>query len=290
MIKMDSKIYKKERQIINGLKYTGPSLQKSNLQLSPISNGRQISELDSKSSEDIISNSSLASNKATLSSGGNISFNGIDNINIKLYYFIYNKEKEIDILINEDKTIKDLIHFSLNIINEQLISEKLNIVLDTNNYNKYCIKIAKDNSYNNDIESLPKAGLDIPIINFNLESKFYLIWLDKNNSNIIVYKNNKINKYNFNNINYYKNRNFVNDYNNNNKNNININTINNDKSNFINSNININNYYNKNYNNINNVNYYDISGKRSDNSNMNCISKNYNNNLYIEPNKNCFVF
>ena len=288
MIKMDSKIYKKERQIINGLKYTGPSLQKSNLQLSPISNGRQISELDSKSSEDIISNSSLASNKATLSSGGNISFNGIDNINIKLYYFIYNKEKEIDILINEDKTIKDLIHFSLNIINEQLISEKLNIVLDTNNYNKYCIKIAKDNSYNNDIESLPKAGLDIPIINFNLESKFYLIWLDKNNSNIIVYKNNKINKYNFNNINYYKNRNFVNDYNNNNKNNININTINNDKSNFINSNI--NNYYNKNYNNINNVNYYDISGKRSDNSNMNCISKNYNNNLYIEPNKNCFVF
>ena len=287
---MDSKIYKKERQIINGLKYTGPSLQKSNLQLSPISNGRQVSELDSKSSEDIISNSSLASNKATLSSGGNISFNGIDNINIKLYYFIYNKEKEIDILINEDKTIKDLIHFSLNIINEQLISEKLNIVLDTNNYNKYCIKITKDNSYNNDIESLPKAGLDIPIINFNLESKFYLIWLDKNNSNIIVYKNNKINKYNFNNINYYKNRNFVNDYNNNNKNNININTINNDKSNFINSNININNYYNKNYNNINNVNYYDISGKRSDNSNMNCISKNYNNNLYIEPNKNCFVF
>jgi len=288
MIKMDSKIYKKERQIINGLKQAGPSIQKSNLQLSPISNGRQISELDSKSSEDIISNSSLASNKATLSSGGNISFHGIDNINIKLYYFIYNKEKEIDILINEDKTIKDLIRFSLNIINEQLISEKLNIVLDTNNYNKYCIKIAKDNSYNNDIESLPKAGLDIPIINFNLESKFYLIWLDKNNSNIIIYKNNKINKYNFNNINYYKNRNFINDYNNN-KNNININTINYDKSNFISSNINCNNNYNKNYNNINNVNYYDNSGKKSDNSNMNCISKNYNN-LYIEPNKNCYVF
>ena len=194
---METVLYKKERLRINELKDPDSGRQKIKLQLSPINNKRNgtSSEFETKSLEDIKSNNSIVSNRATLSSGGNISFQGIDCISIKLHYFIYDEEKEIDILINEDKTIKDLILFSLNIINEQLISEKLNIILDTKNYKKYCIKILND--FQNNIDDISSIELEMPIINCNIENKFYLIWLDKKNSNIIDYKNNKYNKCNF---------------------------------------------------------------------------------------------
>ena len=64
-------------------------------------------------------------------------------MNIKLFYYINKDLKTTEILFQEDKTIKDLICFSLNIINEELISNKLNIQLDTSNYKKYCMFLIK---------------------------------------------------------------------------------------------------------------------------------------------------
>ena len=277
---MDVKLYKKERLRINELKDPESGRQNGKLQLSPVNNKRngKLSEFDTKSLEEQ-SNSSLASNKATLSSGGNISFQGIECINIKLHYFIYKEEKEIDILINEDKTIKDLIHFSLNIINEQLISEKLNIILDTKNYNKYCIKILNSNK-NNNIEILSPVDLDMPIINCNIENKFYLIWLDRKNSNVIEYKNNKINENNYNNKNYYNNSK------NNNFNNKEINNYN--LSNSDNNYIKTNNIMN---NNINNDKFNEFKQKKSDNNNKDGIPNiKSDDRLIIEPDKNCYIY
>ena len=96
---------------------------------------------DSKNNQ---SEDSIISNNATCSSGciSNCSFHSSQIINLKLFYYINKDLKNTEILIQEDKTIKDLICFSLNIINEELISNKLNIQLDTSNYKKYCIFMA----------------------------------------------------------------------------------------------------------------------------------------------------
>lgn len=145
-------------------------------------------ELNNKSNEESQSEDSVVSFNATCSSGcfSGGSFYSTQMINIKLYYFINNNIKDIEILITEDKTIKDLIYFSLNIINEQLISEKLNIQLDISNNHQYCIKAVKNiEDLNN---NTPSINLDILLVDCNLDYKYFLIWLDKNNSNILPYK------------------------------------------------------------------------------------------------------
>ena len=173
-------------------------------------NKRQISQTSSKSSDSDKDNSSganksyddkinqsvdsIITNNATCSSGNisnSSSFHGSQVITIKLYYYIRNDLKKIDILISEDKTIKDLIIFSLNIINEQLDSDKLNIQLDMKNYNNYCIKLLKkldDLKYSRNI---PPLSTDSALINyFHTDAIFLLGWLDENKSNVVPYHRN----------------------------------------------------------------------------------------------------
>ena len=75
------------------------------------------------------SEDSILSNNATCSSGciSSCSFHSSQIINIELFYYINKDLRNTEILIQEDKTINDLICFSLNIINEELISNKLNL-------------------------------------------------------------------------------------------------------------------------------------------------------------------
>ena len=93
---------------------------------------------DEKNSQ---SEDSILSNNATCSSGcvSSCSFHSSQVVNINLFYYINKDLKNTEILIQEDKTINDLICFSLNIINEELICNKLDIQLDTSNYKKYCM-------------------------------------------------------------------------------------------------------------------------------------------------------
>ena len=177
---------------------------KPKVHLTPVKRirGRMASRLNNKSFEKHeFSEEEIQSNKATCSSGNdNTTFSIFQNINILLYYYLENDEiYNIEILVNEDKTIFEFIRFSLNIINEQLRSEKKNIQFNMNQLDKYCIKEVKKNGLPNN---------DLPIFNPEIslndckEDKLCIVWLGDKNSNFIKY-NSQINNNN-NNINYHR--------------------------------------------------------------------------------------
>ena len=177
---------------------------KPKVHLTPVKRirGRMASRLNNKSFEKHeFSEEEIQSNKATCSSGNdNTTFSIFQNINILLYYYLENDEiYNIEILVNEDKTIYEFIRFSLNIINEQLRSEKKNIQFNMNQLDKYCIKEVKKNGLPNN---------DLPIFNPEIslndckEDKLCIVWLGDKNSNFIKY-NSQINNNN-NNINYHR--------------------------------------------------------------------------------------
>ena len=197
--------HKKEKKRILELS-SAQSLGKTKpkVHLTPVKRirGRMVSRLNNKSFEKHeFSEEEIQSNKATCSSGNdNTTFSIFQNINILLYYYLENDEiYNIEILVNEDKTIFEFIRFSLNIINEQLRSEKKNIQFNMNQLDKYCIKEVKKNGLPNN---------DLPIFNPEIslndckEDKLCIVWLGDKNSNFIKY-NSQINNNN-NNINYHR--------------------------------------------------------------------------------------
>ena len=198
-------VHKKEKRRI--LELSSPQSSgrtKPRVHLTPVRRirGRMASRLNNKSLEKYdFSEGEIESNKATCSSGNdNTTFSIFQNINILLYYYLENDEiQNIEILVNEDKTISEFIRFSLNIINEQLRSEKKNIQFNMNQLDKYCIKEVKKNGLPNN---------DLPIFNPEIslndckEDKLCIVWLGDKNSNFIKY-NSQINNNN-NNINYHR--------------------------------------------------------------------------------------
>jgi hypothetical protein len=164
---------------------------KPKVHLTPVKRirGRMACRLNNKSFEKYeFSEGEIQSNKATCSSGNdNTTFSIFQNINILLYYYLENDEiNNIEILVNEDKTIFEFIRFSLNIINEQLRSEKKNIQFNMSQLDKYCIKEVKKNGLPNN---------DLPIfypgtsLNNCKEDKLCIVWLGEKNSNFIKYNN-----------------------------------------------------------------------------------------------------
>ena len=150
---------------------------------------------DSKNNQ---SEDSIISNNATCSSGciSNCSFHGSSIINIKLFYYINKELKNTEILIQEDKTINELISFALNIINEELISNNLNIQLDTSNYKKYCLFLIKKKEDIKDINKIPSLNPESTLNNYsNIDNLYFLKWIDSKMNNVIPYKRN-INNYN----------------------------------------------------------------------------------------------
>ena len=162
---------------------------KPRVRLTPIRKirGRMASRLNNKSLEKYdFSEGKIESNRATCSSGNdNTTFSIIQNINILLYYYLENNEiHNIEILVNEDKTIEEFISFSLNIINEELRSEKKNFQFNMEELNKYCIKFVKENGLpNNDI---PKFNSEFILKNCK-ENKLCIEWLGEKKSNFIEY-------------------------------------------------------------------------------------------------------
>ena len=162
------------------------------------SNTSSSKSIDSKNNQ---SEDSIISNNATCSSGcvSNSSFHSSEIINVILFYYINKDLKKIEILIQEDKTIKELIIFALNIINEELISNKLNIQLDTSNYKKYCLFLIQKKEDIKEINRIPSLSPDSFLSNYsNMDSLYYLKWLDTNINNVIPYirknNNNYLNK------------------------------------------------------------------------------------------------
>lgn len=149
-------------------------------------------------SKNTISEDSIISNNATCSSGciSNSSFHSSQIINIKLFYYLNKDLKNTEILIQEDKTINELICFALNIINEELISNNLNIQLDTSNYKKYCIFLVKKKEDIKDINKINFLNPESLLNNYsNIDNLYYLKWLDTKKNNIIPYKNDDIIKH-----------------------------------------------------------------------------------------------
>ena len=177
------------------------SLKKIEKDMEIESNANSNKSYDEKNSQ---SEDSIISNNATCSSGciSNSSFHSTQNINIKIYYYINKELKNTEIVIQEDKTIKDLICFSLNIINEELISNKLNIQLDTSNYKKYCIILVKNKEEIKNFKEankVPSLSPESLIVSYsNSDNLYYLKWLDTKNNNIIPYQRIKNNKREFN--------------------------------------------------------------------------------------------
>ena len=169
------------------------------MEIESIANSNKSYDEKNSQSED-----SIISNNATCSSGciSNSSFHSTQNINIKIYYYINKDLRNTEILIQEDKTIKDLICFSLNIINEELISNKLNIQLDTSNYKKYCIILVKNKEEIKNFKEankVPSLSPESLIVSYsNSDNLYYLKWLDTKNNNIIPYQRIKNNKREFN--------------------------------------------------------------------------------------------
>ena len=133
---------------------------------------------------------SIISNNATCSSGriSNSSFYNSQIVNIKLFYYINKDLKSTEILIQEDKTINELISFALNIINEELICNNMNIQLDSSNINNYSIIIIKkkEDIKNNKNQVLNPDSL---INNYtNNENIYFLKWLDNKKTNLIPYQ------------------------------------------------------------------------------------------------------
>ena len=150
---------------------------------------------DSKNNQ---SEDSIISNNATCSSGciSNCSFHGSSIINIKLFYYINKELKNTEMLIQEDKTINELISFALNIINEELISNNLNIQLDTSNYKKYCLFLIKKKEDIKDINKISPLNAESVLNNYtNIDNLYFLKWMDTKMNNVIPYKRN-INNYN----------------------------------------------------------------------------------------------
>ena len=171
------------------------------------------------------SEDSIISNNATYSSGciSSSSFHSSAMINIKLFYYINKDLKNTEILIQEDKTINEFICFALNIINEELISNKLNIQLDTSNYKKYCIFLIKKKEDIKDINKIQSLNPESFINNYyNIDNLYYLKWLDTKMNNVIPYKRNNNDLINKREINSLKNNRHINEINiNNGKNKIN---------------------------------------------------------------------
>ena len=133
---------------------------------------------------------SIISNNATCSSGriSNSSFYNSQIVNIKLFYYINKDLKSTEILIQEDKTINELISFALNIINEELICNNMNIQLDSSNINNYSIILIKkkEDIKNNKNQVLNPDSL---INNYtNNENIYFLKWLDNKKTNLIPYQ------------------------------------------------------------------------------------------------------
>jgi hypothetical protein len=176
--------HKKEKKRILELTSPQSSIGKSKakIHLSPI---RKMNyKLNNKSFENF--SEEIISNKATCSSGNdNSTFFIFQNINILLYYYLENNQiQNIEILVNEDKTIEEFISFSLNIINEELRSEKKNFQFNMEELNKYCIKFVKENGLpNNDI---PKFNSEFILKNCK-ENKLCIEWLGEKKSNFIEY-------------------------------------------------------------------------------------------------------
>ena len=139
------------------------------------------------------SEDSIISNNATCSSGcvSNCSFHNTQIMNIELFYYINKDLKLTEILIQEDKTINDLISFSLNIINEDLISNNLNIQLDTSNCEKYCMFLIKKKEDIKNLNKINSLNRESYLYNYsNLDNKYFLKWLDTNKNNVIPYQRN----------------------------------------------------------------------------------------------------
>ncbi len=134
------------------------------------------------------SEDSIISNNATYSSGciSSSSFHSSAMINIKLFYYINKDLKNTEILIQEDKTINEFICFALNIINEELISNKLNIQLDTSNYKKYCMFLIKKKEDINNINKIPSLNPESFIYSYsNIDNFYFLKWLDTKKNNVL---------------------------------------------------------------------------------------------------------
>ena len=145
------------------------------------------------------SEDSIISNNATYSSGciSSSSFHSSAMINIKLFYYINKDLKNTEILIQEDKTINEFICFALNIINEELISNKLNIQLDTSNYKKYCIFLIKKKEDIKNINKGSSLNRESYLYNYsNSDNIYFLKWLESNKNNVIPYQR-KNNNYNY---------------------------------------------------------------------------------------------
>ena len=164
-------------------------------------NDSEIESISSNKSYDSKNNQSedsIISNNATCSSGciSNSSFHSSSIINIKLFYYINKELKNTEILIQEDKTINELISFALNIINEELISNNLNIQLDTSNYKKYSLFLIKKKEDIKDINKIPSLNPESFLNNYsNIDNLYFLKWIDTKMNNVIPYKRN-INNYN----------------------------------------------------------------------------------------------
>ena len=136
------------------------------------------------------SEDSIISNNATCSSGcmSNCSFHNAKIINIELFYYINKDLQHTEILIQEDKTINDLICFSLNLINEDLISNKLNIQLDTSNCEKYSMFLIKKKEDIKNLNKTSSLNRESYLYNYsNSDNIYFFKCLDTNKNNIIHY-------------------------------------------------------------------------------------------------------
>ena len=129
----------------------------------------------------------INSNKATCSfTSEENGFSFFQTVNIKLFYYINEQIKNIEIIINENNTIFDFIRFSINLINENLKQENFGFKLNNKNIEKYQIKIAKKNGMPN--FDYPSFNKNTIIKNCKSE-KLCLIWIENENNYLI--KNNE---------------------------------------------------------------------------------------------------
>ena len=147
----------------------------------------KITKKKNKSFEKIDFNNEIDSNKATCSfTSEENGFSFFQTVNIKLFYYINEQIKNIEIIINENNTIFDFIRFSINLINENLKQEKFEFKLNNKNIEKYQIKIAKKNGMPN--FDYPSFNKNTIIKNCKSE-KLCLIWIENENNYLI--KNNE---------------------------------------------------------------------------------------------------
>ena len=152
----------------------------------------KITKKKNKSFEKIDFNNEIDSNKATCSfTSEENGFSFFQTVNIKLFYYINEQIKNIEIIINENNTIFDFIRFSINLINENLKQENFDFKLNNKNIEKYQIKIAKKNGMPN--FDYPSFNKNTIIKNCKSE-KLCLIWIENENNYLI--KNNENDNFN----------------------------------------------------------------------------------------------